>query len=323
MPSTETVDGAKVFIDGRFRAAAKSEPVFEAATGAPLGNGADATPSEIDSAVDAARRALAAWRVAPVAERAASLVRFADALESQSARVAELCTRENGMPITMSSYANGVRPAELLRYYANLITEIDAEEIRPADVGSTSVRREPVGVIGAIAPWNSPQALAAGKFAPALAAGCTVVLKAAPETALDVVILAEAAQASGLPPGVLNVLAGGATAGAYLVAHPGVDKVTFTGSTATGRAIGEICGRLVRPALLELGGKSAAIIVEDADLDTTIRTGSRQLCFAEQRSDLLSEFTHPGATVTLRRDRRRSRSAREWIGRRRSVERFH
>ncbi len=110
MPSTETVDGAKVFIDGRFRAAAKAEPVFEAATGEPLGVGSAATVVEIDAAVDAARRALATWRSTPVAERAAALVRFAEALESQSARVAELCTRENGMPITMSSYANGFLP---------------------------------------------------------------------------------------------------------------------------------------------------------------------------------------------------------------------
>jgi len=113
-----------------------------------------------------------------VTERAAVLVRFTEALESQSARVADLCTRENGMAITMSSYANGIRPAEVLRYYADLITEMDAEEIRPAEIGSTSVSREPVGVIGAIAPWNFPQALAAVKIAPALAAGCTVVLKA-------------------------------------------------------------------------------------------------------------------------------------------------
>jgi aldehyde dehydrogenase (NAD+) len=276
--SAETVDGAKVFIDGCFRTAAKAERVFEAATGEPLGDGSDATPLEIDAAVDAARRALGTWRSTPVTDRAAVLVRFAEALESQSARVADLCTRENGMPITMSSYANGIRPAEVLRYYANLITDMDAEEIRPAEIGSTSVSREPVGVIGAITPWNFPQALAAIKIAPALAAGCTVVLKAASETALDVVVLAAAARVSGLPPGVLNVLAGGATAGAYLVAHPGVDKVAFTGSTVAGRSIGEICGRLVRPALLELGGKSAAIIVEDVDLDSAIE-GLKALCF--------------------------------------------
>ena len=278
MLNDETVEEAKVFIDGRFRTATKAARVFEAATGEPLGVGSAATVVEIDAAVDAARRALVTWRSTPAAERAAALVRFAEALESQSARVAELCTRENGMPITMSRYANGFLPAGYIRFYAEMITELDGEEIRPGRLGSTSVRREPVGVVGAITPWNFPQSLAVMKIAPALAAGCTMVLKAAPETALDALILAEAAQDSGLPAGVLNIVAGGAAAGAYLVAHPGVDKVAFTGSTATGRAIGEICGRLVRPVLLELGGKSAAIIVEDADLDSTM-DGLKTLCF--------------------------------------------
>ncbi|MCB1292984.1 MAG: aldehyde dehydrogenase family protein, partial [Mycobacterium sp.] len=113
-------------------------------------------------------------------------------------------------------------------------------------------------------------ALAAFKLAPALAAGCTVVLKASPETALDSVVFAEAAQDAGLPAGVLNVVPGGAEAGAHLVSHPGVDKVSFTGSTQTGRVIAEVCGRLLRPVTLELGGKSAAIILDDADLDSTI-----------------------------------------------------
>jgi len=133
------------------------------------------------------------------------------------------------------------------------------------------VRREAVGVVAAIIPWNYPQALAAMKVAPALAAGCTVVLKASPETALDALVFAEAAVDAGLPPGVLNVVAGGPATGAYLVAHPGVDKVAFTGSTATGRVVAEICGRLMRPVTLELGGKSAAIILDDADLDATMR----------------------------------------------------
>jgi aldehyde dehydrogenase (NAD+) len=290
MSSTETIDGAKVFIDGCFRMAAKAELVIEAATGEPLGDGADATPAEIDAAVAAARRALDAWRSTPVAERAALLVRFANALEFRAPRVAELCSRENGMPIMLSRYANGVIPAEFLRYYAELITGLDGEDIRPGRLGSTSVRREPVGVIGAIVPWNFPQALSVVKIAPALAAGCTVVLKAAAETALDAVILAQAAQSAGLPPGVLNIVAGGAAAGGHLVAHPGVDKVTFTGSTAVGRSIGETCGRLVRPTLLELGGKSAAIIMEDADLDSTMEglkavsfLNNGQTCFLNSR----------------------------------------
>jgi aldehyde dehydrogenase (NAD+) len=262
--------GARLFVGGQFRKADKVETVIEAATGEPLGAGSAATESEIDSAVAAARAALPGWAATPAAERAEVLLRFADALMARAAGTNELCTRENGMPIRLSRGANGIFPAALMRYYAGLIGNADEEEIRPAALGHTIVRREAVGVIGAITPWNYPQALAAMKIAPALAAGCTMVLKAAPETALDALIFGEAAHVAGLPPGVLNIVAGGPIAGAHLVQHPGVDKVAFTGSTAAGRVIGEKCGRLIRPVTLELGGKSAAIILDDADLDATM-----------------------------------------------------
>lgn len=262
---------ARLFIDGQFRAADKVEPVIEAATGDPLGDGSAATESEIDDAVAAARTALDGWRSTPADERAELLNRLAAALQSRAETTNELCTRENGMPIRLSRGANGVFPATLVRYYADMITKSDVEEIRPSLIGHTIVRREPVGVVGAITPWNYPQALAAMKIAPALAAGCTMVLKSAPETALDALIFGEAAAEAGLPPGVLNIVAGGAAAGAYLVAHAGIDKVAFTGSTAAGRLIGEMCGKLMRPVTLELGGKSAAIVLDDADLDATVR----------------------------------------------------
>ncbi len=262
---------AQVYIGGRFRAAEKSEPVVEAATGEPLGDGASATESDVDDAVAAARDALPEWRSASPDHRAEALTAFAAALKSRAASTDELVTRENGMPMSLSRGVNGAFPAALLRYYAKLITETPIEEIRPSNIGHTIVRREAVGVVGAITPWNYPQALAAMKLAPALAAGCTIVLKAAPETALDALVFAEAAQECGLPPGVLNIVPGGMAAGAHLVSHPGVDKIAFTGSTAAGRAIGEICGRLMRPVTLELGGKSAAIILDDADLDATMR----------------------------------------------------
>ncbi len=171
------------------------------------------------------------------------------------------------MPITLAKPTNGYGPAAMLSYYAGLIRSAEDEEVRPGALGGrTVVRSEPVGVVAAITPWNYPQPLAAMKIAPALAAGCTVVLKPAPETALDAFVFADAAQEAGLPAGVLNVVPGGREAGAHLVGHPGVDKVAFTGSTVAGRAIGEVCGRLLRPVTLELGGKSAAIVAEDADL---------------------------------------------------------
>jgi len=268
----------RVFIDGEFHRAAQAEPVLEAATGEPIGDGASGTAAEVDAAVAAARAALPQWRSASPEHRAGVLGTFAAALHARAQTTDKLVTRENGMPMSLSRGANGLFPAALLGYYAKLITETPIEQIRPSAMGHTIVRREPVGVVAAIVPWNYPQALAAFKLAPALAAGCTVVLKAAPETALDALVFAEAAQECGMPPGVLNVVPGGVETGKHLVSHPGVDKVSFTGSTAAGRIIGEVCGRLLRPVTLELGGKSAAIILDDADLEVTMR-GLRSVSF--------------------------------------------
>lgn len=268
----------RVFIDGEFHLATHSEPVLEAATGELIGDGASGTGAEVDAAVAAARAALPQWRSASPDHRAGVLLAFAAALHARAETTDKLVTRENGMPMSLSRGANGLFPAALLGYYAKLITETPIEQIRPSAIGHTIVRREPVGVVAAIVPWNYPQALAAFKLAPALAAGCTVVLKAAPETALDALVFAEAAQECGMPPGVLNIVPGGVETGKHLVSHPGVDKVSFTGSTAAGRIIGEVCGRLLRPVTLELGGKSAAIILDDADLDATMR-GLRSVSF--------------------------------------------
>jgi len=265
------VSTASVFIAGQFRTASEHVSVIEAATEERLGLGAAATESEIDDAVSAARTALPVWADTPAGERAGVLRLMADALQKRAAATLELCSRENGMPIRLSKGANGMFPAVLLRYYADLLDKTEEEEVRPAAIGHTIVRREPVGVVAAITPWNYPQALAIMKIAPALAAGCTMVLKAAPETALDALVFAEAAEEAGLPAGVLNIIAGGAQSGAHLVSHPGVDKVAFTGSTVAGRIIAEACGRLLRPVTLELGGKSAAIILDDADLDVTVK----------------------------------------------------
>ena len=278
MTSSPAQFRAQFFVDGRFHTADTVEPVIEAATGEPLGDGACVTQSDINAAVAAARRALPDWRASSPEHRAGILTAMADALKSRAKSTSELVTRENGMPISLSRGANGAFPPLLLRYYAQLITEVPVEEIRPSMIGHTIVRREAVGVVAAIIPWNYPQALAAMKVAPALAAGCTVVLKASPETALDALSFAEAAVEAGLPPGVLNVVSGGPAVGACLVAHPGVDKVAFTGSTATGRLVAEMCGRLMRPVTLELGGKSAAIILDDADLEATMQ-GLRNASF--------------------------------------------
>jgi aldehyde dehydrogenase (NAD+) len=268
----------QLFINGEFRVADKSHPVLEAATGELLGDGASATETDIDAAVAAARAALPDWSGTSPDHRAKVLKAFAGALHQRAAATSELVSRENGMPMSLSGGANGLFPAALLGYYAKLIEATPIEEIRPNPTGHTIVRREAVGVIAAIVPWNYPQALAAFKLAPALAAGCTVILKASPETALDAMVFAQAAEEAGLPHGVLNVVPGGVEAGAHLVSHPGVDKVSFTGSTTVGRIIGEVCGRMLRPVTLELGGKSAAIILDDADMDLTMR-GLRNVSF--------------------------------------------
>jgi aldehyde dehydrogenase (NAD+) len=274
-----TFSDALMYIGGRFRTARETVPVVEAATEDRLGAGASATAEDVDDAVAAARQALPGWRAAPVRQRADVLSAFAASLRSRAETTGTLVSRENGMPIARSRPLEGGLPATLIEYFAELVANTPAEETRPSTAGHTIVRHEAVGVVAAIVPWNYPQALAAFKLAPALAAGCTVVLKAAPETALDAVIIADAAAECGLPPGVLNVVPGGPGAGARLVAHPGVDKVAFTGSSPTGRTIAEVCGRLLRPVTLELGGKSAAIILDDADLEFTMR-GLRTASFA-------------------------------------------
>jgi aldehyde dehydrogenase (NAD+) len=234
-----------------------------------------AETSDVDIAVDEAGRALRSpeWADLTQEQRALLLERLADELAQNADERAALTSVQNGMPITVAKFGEGAVPVALLRYYAGLVRATPLEERRPrvGGHGETVVRREPVGVVAAIVPWNFPQALTMFKVAPALAAGCTVVLKPSPETTFDALELAAATERAGLPAGVLNVVTGGADIGAYLVAHPGVHKVAFTGSTAAGRRIGEVCGRLLRPVTLELGGKSAAIVLDDADLTTTVR----------------------------------------------------
>lgn len=260
-----------VFIDGEWHKprSGESATVLEAATGQPFGAAALGGTEDIDDAVAAARRALGGpWASYTPSERGAALGRFAAELKKRGRDTAPLVSRENGMPVAFSGIVNGIAPFAITAYYADLAAHLSPDEERRSPTGgSTLVCRHPVGVIAAVTPWNYPQALAIMKIAPALAAGCVVVFKPPPETALDGYVLADAAEAAGLPPGVLNVVAGGRESGAHLIAHPGVDKVAFTGSTGAGRAIGEVAGRMLRPATLELGGKSVALVAEDADLD--------------------------------------------------------
>lgn len=290
-----TLDYNTLFIDGQWVAPHSTDvnTVINATTEQAMGRTPLGDAADVDAAVTAARRAFddGRWSDLTPAERADALERFAEELEKRSSLIAETVTAENGMPIALSAGANGLSGASLLRYNAGLIRSLPLEEVRPGFLpGEILVRREPLGVVAALVPWNYPQALAMMKIAPALAAGCTVVLKPALETALDANLMAEAAAAAGLPAGVFNVVPGGVEAGEALVAHPGVDKVSFTGSTATGRIIGSVAGRLLRPVTLELGGKSAAVILDDADIDTAVANLARvsfpnngQTCTANTR----------------------------------------
>lgn len=235
-----------------------------------LGAVAAGVEADIDAAVCAARTAFDAgdgWPNWPADKRAAAMESLADALDRRSGQLAHAVSAQNGMPIAIAGQLEAVFPSVLLRYYAQLCAEhFDTE--RPGLLGgSGTITRTPVGVVAAIVPWNFPQVLSAFKYAPGLAAGCTFVIKPAPETVFDAALFAEAVAESDIPPGVINVVPGGGRTGAYLAAHPGVDKVAFTGSTRVGREIARVCGELLRPVTLELGGKSAAIILDDADLD--------------------------------------------------------
>ncbi len=248
---------------------------------------AGAVPSmvaaDVEVAVAAARQAFDAgpWPHASGAERAAVMERLASAIEARGEDTARLVTAEMGMPITLSRQHNVAGPCAIIRYYAALARDLRTEEFRDAVSfpGRTLVRREPAGVAAVIASWSYPLILAFCQLAPALAAGCTVVLKPAAETSLSGYILAEAFEAADFPPGVFNLVTGTGRVAELLAAHPGVDVVAVAGPTPAGRRIAAICGETLKPVGLELGGKSAAIVLDDVDMDATAAELGC-LCFA-------------------------------------------
>ncbi|KDA05322.1 aldehyde dehydrogenase [Microbacterium sp. CH12i] len=259
-----------------------------------VGTAPDGGAADVDSAVRAARLAFdeGPWPRMSGAERADWMERLADELERRGSEFAALVTDEIGQPVGLSSVMNGIVPGSHLRYYADQARQWQQEELRPNVTfpGESLIRREPIGVAGLITPWNYPLSLLTSKLAPALAVGCTVVAKPAAETPLDALLLAEAVTAIGFPSGVINVVTGGRETGAVLVSHPGIDKIAFTGSTAAGQEIAAQCGRRLIPVTLELGGKSAAVVLDDADLEQTLdalRGGSfmnsGQTCFLLSR----------------------------------------
>ena len=294
-----------IYAGGRLVGSASADviTIINPATEEIVGAVPSAVTADVDQAVRAARRAFddGQWATCDPAYRAAALERLAVAIEARTEDAARLVTAEMGMPIAHSRENNAAAPCAILRYYAGLARTLGTEERRQAVSfsGATLVRREPAGVAAIIASWNYPLMLAFCQLAPALAAGCTIVLKPAAATSLSAYILAEAFEAADFPPGVFNLVTGTHEAASMLARHPGVDTVAFSGPTAQGRRIAAICGAELKPASLELGGQAAAIVLDDADFDKTAAdlgllcfSNSGQTCFAmstvlvpEQRHD--------------------------------------
>ncbi|MFI0444209.1 aldehyde dehydrogenase [Actinomadura sp. 6N118] len=264
----------RLFIGGQWTAPAGTGTidVISPHTEEFIGRVPEGTEADMDAAVAAARQAFdqGPWPRMTPAERAEILGRLSAIYAERQQAMADLVTAEMGSPILFSIFGQAAMPQMVLQYYVDLAASFTWEEERAGMLGPVTVTREPVGVVAAIYPWNVPQFTLMLKLAPALIAGCTVVAKPSPETPLDAYLLAEWIKEAGVPDGVINIVPAGREVGAYLVSHPGVDKVAFTGSTEAGRKIGAACGELLRPVTLELGGKSAAIILEDADLAATI-----------------------------------------------------
>ena len=252
----------------------------------------DGTDADIDRAVAAARAAFddGPWTRTTPAERSERITALSQAITARMDEFAKTISAENGSPYSFSIMGQVLASTMVLDYYAGLAQTYAFEELRPGMLGPALVRREPVGVVAAVVPWNVPLFTAMLKIAPALAAGCTVVLKPAPETPLDAYMLAECLTEAGIPPGVVNIVIAGREVGEHLVTHPDIDKIAFTGSTAAGKRIGALAGERLRRVTLELGGKSAAIILDDADLTTAVPAllgssfmNNGQACVAQTR----------------------------------------
>lgn len=263
---------SSMYIGGEWRPAAGADTiaVVNPATEQVIAEVPAGTAEDIDAAVRAARAAFPGWAATPPAERAAYLAALRDAMAARKDEIAETVTAELGSPLRLSKAVHASVPVRVAGSYAELAASYAFEE----RIGNSTVLMEPVGVVGAITPWNYPLHQIVAKVAPALAAGCTIVVKPAEDTPLTAQLFAEAVHEAGLPAGVVNVVTGvGAVAGQALAAHEDVDLVSFTGSTAVGRLIGATAGAAVKRVALELGGKSANVILPSADLAKAVKAG--------------------------------------------------
>jgi acyl-CoA reductase-like NAD-dependent aldehyde dehydrogenase len=273
----------ELLIDGEWvpPADGRTFDTFDPATGKPITTIAQGGGEDVDRAVKAARRALedGPWPAATAIERGRLIAGLADLIEENAEELAELESLDNGKPLKLARVVDVASTIAHFRHFAGWPERIFGTTIpvhQPGMLCYTS--KEPVGVCGQIIPWNFPMLMAAWKLAPALAAGCTVVLKPAEQTPLSAIRLGELALEAGIPAGVVNIVTGDGETGAALVDHPRIDKIAFTGSTAVGREIGAKTGRALKRATLELGGKSPNIILPDADLGAAI-AGSFQAIY--------------------------------------------
>ena len=247
--------------------------MLSASTEEAIGSIPEGTAQDVDHAVAAARRAFdGGWSQTTVAERAEWLTKLANALKERADRIATIIAQEVGSPMSMATSVQAGLPVAVTGGYAKLILELKLEQ----EIGNSLVVREPFGVVGAITPWNYPLHQIMAKVAPALAAGCTVVLKPSEVAPLNAFLLAEACEAIGLPAGVVNIVTGyGPVVGEAIASHPGVDMVSFTGSLRAGRRVGALAADSIKKVTLELGGKSAFVVLDDAPFEKAIPAGAR------------------------------------------------
>src|ERR1700719_4717687 len=300
------VEPGQLLIDGQWVDGAKKFDTINPATGEVLTQIAEGSSADVDHAVAAARRAFedrgGPWRKMSASERGRLIWKLADLLEKNIDKLAELETLDNGKPIFESRYVDLPMVIDVLRYYAGLATKIHGETVNTLETAFTYTLREPVGVVGLIVPWNFPLLLASWKVGPALACGNTLLLKPAEQTPLTTLRFGELVIEAGFPAGVVNILTGGPETGKAIVAHAGVDKIAFTGSTAVGKEIMRGAAETLKRVTLELGGKSPNIVFADADVDSAVKGaingifyGKGEVCNAGSRlfleNSLKDEFT--------------------------------
>src|SRR5881227_1964970 len=262
----------KLYIDGAWVPSTGSDTidVINSATEEVMGRVPEATALDVDKAVEAAKRAFESWSTTSAEERSKYIQRIAEGLQARTMDIANVVAQELGMPINLSMIIQAGLPTVTFGSMQQLIDEVKWEE----QIGNSLIIKEPIGVVGAITPWNYPLHQIANKVAPALAAGCTIVLKPSEVTPLNAFILAEIIDDIGLPAGVFNLVSGtGPVVGEAIAAHPDVDMVSFTGSTRAGKRVSELASVTVKRVALELGGKSPNVILDDADLSKAVTAG--------------------------------------------------